>query len=378
MRSNTNSPLFMFLASLSLVEAHTRFTTLHINGKSQGDGVCIRQDQNPGTTTNFVPSITGPEMACGIDGTIANPTTCNANTGDQISLEHRMWPDGSQPGAIDVSHKGNTAIYMKKINSQSDEVTGNGWFKIYWDGYDTSTKEWGTDHMNANNGLVTTTIPSDLAPGNYLVRSEVLALQELGDPQMYVGCAQLNLAGTGSVVPADTTTIPGYIDMSTPAMTVNVYSDFTFTEYGPKLYGTGGSGNGTATSTSYKPSTTTSSSSSVSLSGTTSATTGATTGSYSETPNEVSAATTGSSTGDSPDSSGNSDSSNYDTTDGDDDGDDEDTGEDEGDDEEDDEGEYGRQRHRPGHNPSAAGNRWATWNNFAVRAARSVSALKQA
>lgn len=243
-------PLLAIVALLPLSEAHTRFTTLHINGQSQGDGVCIRQDQNPGTTTNFVPSITGSEMACGVDGDMANPTTCPVVAGDQISLEHRMWPDASQPGAIDVSHKGNTAIYMKKVNSDNHEVTGNGWFKIYWDGYDSTTGEWGTDHMNANNGLVTTTVPADLTAGNYLIRSEVLALQEVGDPQFYVGCAQVQLSGTGSAIPSNTANIPGYIDMSTPAMNVNIYESFTFGEFGPQVYGSAGSNaNSTSIST---------------------------------------------------------------------------------------------------------------------------------
>ena len=242
--------ILLLLGLSGLAIAHTRFTTLHINGQSQGDGVCIRQDQDPGTTTNFVPSITGPEMACGIDGSIANPSTCSAKAGDQISLEHRMWPDASQPGAIDVSHKGNTAIYMKKISSQADDVTGGGWFKILWDGYDASSGQWGTDRMNANNGLVSTTIPNDLASGNYLIRSEVLALQELGNPQMYIGCAQIELSGSGSVNPSDTVVIPGYIDASTPAMNVNIYESFTFTEYGPKAYGSGGSQGAANTSSS--------------------------------------------------------------------------------------------------------------------------------
>lgn len=249
------STIFWAVVLAAYANAHTRFTTLHINGQSQGDGVCIRQDQNPDTTTNYVPSITGPEMACGVDGTIANPSTCNVNAGDQISLEHRAWPDASQPGAIDVSHKGNTAVYMKKINSQSDEVTGNGWFKIYWDGYDIATSEWGTDHMNANNGLVTTNIPTDLAAGTYLVRSEVLALQEIGEPQFYIGCAQIQLSGSGSAVPSDTATIPGYVDMSTPDMNVNIYESFTFTEYGPTLYGLGGSGTSVANAIATTPTT---------------------------------------------------------------------------------------------------------------------------
>lgn len=296
-------------------------------------------------------------MACGVDGSIANPSTCSANAGDQISLEHREWPDASRPGAIDVSHKGNTAIYMKKISSQSDEVTSDGWFKIYFDGYDSSTGEWGTDHMNSNGGLVTTTIPSDLASGNYLVRSEVLALQEVGEPQMYIGCAQISLSGTGSAVPADTATIPGYIDMSTPAMTVNIYESFKFTEYGPKLYGSGGNGNGTVTTSTASRATSSSkgglaSSSSSGISST------STTSSVSNSINNV-ASTTNSGAGaayDDVDKAMNDD----------------DTISEVGQDDDGSSGHY----HQGGHRSGSNWRRWSAWNHGGRRASRSIFARR--
>jgi cellulase len=39
---------------------------------------------------------------------------------------------------------------------------------------------WGTQDMNANCGKVYFKVPTDIAPGNYLVRAEVIALHVAG------------------------------------------------------------------------------------------------------------------------------------------------------------------------------------------------------
>lgn len=87
------------------------------------------------------------------------------------------------------------------------------------------------------------TIPQDLAAGYYLVRPELLALHQADktppDPQFYVGCAQIFLASTGSATPTNTVPIPGYVNMSTPAMTYNIWAvplKLPFPDFGPPVY----------------------------------------------------------------------------------------------------------------------------------------------
>ncbi len=54
----------------------------------------------------------------------------------------REWADGSQPGSIDISHKGPCAVYMKAVQSAiSDPGNGAGWFKIWDSGYDSTTSQ---------------------------------------------------------------------------------------------------------------------------------------------------------------------------------------------------------------------------------------------
>jgi hypothetical protein len=56
---------FAALALLGSVQAHTRFTTLFVDGKNQGDAVCIRMDMSGERTNSPLASVTSPEMACG-------------------------------------------------------------------------------------------------------------------------------------------------------------------------------------------------------------------------------------------------------------------------------------------------------------------------
>lgn len=57
------------LALFGYVQAHTRFTTLYVNGKNQGDAVCIRMDMNGERTNSPLANVQSPDMACGKRGT---------------------------------------------------------------------------------------------------------------------------------------------------------------------------------------------------------------------------------------------------------------------------------------------------------------------
>lgn len=78
----------------------------------------------------------------------------------------------------------------------------------------------------------TSKIPSNLAPGNYLIRHELLALHQANTPQFYPECAQLVVTGSGTVsAPADHLySIPSYASASDPG--VNVSSVFSLVSPG--------------------------------------------------------------------------------------------------------------------------------------------------
>ena len=192
----------------------------------------------------------------GVNGETGVSRIASTKGGDTITFEWRDWPDGSQPGSIDISHKGPCAVYMKKVDNSaaSNNAAGGGWFKIMEDGYDSVAGKWCTEKLIPNDGHLAATIPNDLTPGNYLMRPELLALHQADktppDPQFYVGCAQIFLTSGGSASPPNTVSIPGYVNMQTPAMTFNIWQvpiKLPFPDFGPPVYTAGSAKRGLTT-----------------------------------------------------------------------------------------------------------------------------------
>jgi hypothetical protein len=118
---------------------------------------------------------------------------------------------------------------MKKVDSAiQDTAAGDGWFKIWDEGYDETTDQWCTLKLINNGGFLSVDIPQGLVGGYYLVRPELLALHEVEDdnnPQYYVGCAQIFLQSTGSQVSVSTVAIPGAVHLGDPANGYNIYTE---------------------------------------------------------------------------------------------------------------------------------------------------------
>ncbi|KAH8912399.1 hypothetical protein BR93DRAFT_942358 [Coniochaeta sp. PMI_546] len=244
MRSSSILGLLAALAALG--NAHTVFTTLFINDINQGDGTCVRMPKDGSTSTAPIRPITSTDMVCGRDGLPPVAFTCPAPAGSKLTFEFREYADASQPGALDMSHKGPCAVYLKQVNNITfSAAEGDGWFKIWDSGYDEQSKKWCTEKLIDDNGLLSVALPSALPTGYFLVRPELLALQQAdkGDPQFYAGCAQLFVQGTraGTLdVPADRhVSIPGHVRPDDKGLTFNIYDqklDLPYPVPGPAVY----------------------------------------------------------------------------------------------------------------------------------------------
>ncbi|KAK6583922.1 hypothetical protein PZA11_003652 [Diplocarpon coronariae] len=239
------SGLVFALAIPQIVAGHSVFTNLWVDNINQGDGTCVRMAMDPGSATDPINDLQSNNMACGFDGTQSVARVCPVREGAKLSFEFREWADKSKPGAIDGSHKGPCSVYMKNVGSAiNDTGVGEGWFKITTSGYDYKTSKWCTELLEANNGFFSYTIPNDLAGGYYLVRPELLALQEADkippNPQFYVGCAQIFLDSEATALPRDTVSIPGYVDISNPSVLFDIYNpQWPYPEPGPRAYEAG-------------------------------------------------------------------------------------------------------------------------------------------
>jgi hypothetical protein len=108
-------------------------------------------------------------------------------------------------------------VYMKKTETSLETGVGDGWFKIFDEGYDNNSRQWCTDKLIESQGLMTVKLPQGLIGGYYIIRTEILALHN-PEPQFFVGCSQIFLQSTGSAVPERTVSIPGYIQAGDPAL----------------------------------------------------------------------------------------------------------------------------------------------------------------
>ena len=70
------------------------------------------------------------------------------------------------------------------------------------------------------------TIPSTLAPGEYLLRVEHIALHMAMQPnqaQFYIACSQIKVTGGGSAVPSPLVSLPGAYSSNDPGILVDLY-----------------------------------------------------------------------------------------------------------------------------------------------------------
>ncbi|KAH7083619.1 cel1 protein precursor [Paraphoma chrysanthemicola] len=133
-------------------------------------------------------------------------------------------------------------LYKCAGDHKSCDGSGKKWFKIDQEGMTApplSGRNWGTAKV-LKNLYWESTVPRSLAPGNYLVRHELLALHQAKTPQFYAECAQIQVTGSGTAQPSDTylATIPGYAAQSDPGVTVDTYSNSvtTYTPPGPNVW----------------------------------------------------------------------------------------------------------------------------------------------
>lgn len=103
--------------------------------------------------------------------------------------------------------------------------SSTAWFKISELGKTSTTaNEWVQGNLNSG-APVNLTIPSNLAAGNYLMRHEIIALQNAmtqGLAEFYTSCAQLSIGGSQSGKPGSTVNFPGAYSATDPGILINV------------------------------------------------------------------------------------------------------------------------------------------------------------
>ncbi|KAJ7244942.1 glycoside hydrolase family 61 protein [Mycena rebaudengoi] len=217
--------LLFFAAS---VAAHGWVNSITIGGKaypghspfSNGGASVIRQV----TTNEPVLDPQGKDITCGPGAYKPASLVANAKAGDKILVD---WAATSGNWFHDV---GPMMTYLASCGSTTCDkfdASKAKWFKIQEQGQDAQGK-WAQEKI-MDGSPASVTLPSTLAPGNYLLRSEIVALQNgmfPGKSEFYPSCAQLKVSGSGSGAPAasELVSLPGAYKPTDAGIKVDVYN----------------------------------------------------------------------------------------------------------------------------------------------------------
>lgn len=200
---------------------HKVLTIPRYNGFSPDPSAEVIQWQWP----DYNPTLSATDAKIRCNGGTDAAISAIAAPGDEVVATWQQWTHSQGP----------VMVWMYKCDGDfsSCDGSGSGWFKIDESGFSgdgesvfldsESPSGWGIADL-VGGGEWTSTIP-DLAPGNYLIRHELIALHQANNPQWYAECAQITLEGSGTGVPDSSylAAIPGYCSDSDPNISVSYF-----------------------------------------------------------------------------------------------------------------------------------------------------------
>ncbi|KAF3316885.1 hypothetical protein TWF173_000889 [Orbilia oligospora] len=208
---------------------HAIFQKLSINGVEQAQLAGFRAPKS----NDPIMDVNSNDIICQVPGTTSS-SVITVPAGAKVGTYWGHVIGGEQySGDVDhpiaASHKGPIAIYLAKVdNAATTPSTGLKWFKVAHEGFNTATKKWAVDTMIDAKGWWYFNLPTCLAPGNYLLRAELIALHSAYDnlgAQFYISCAQINVSGSGTYNGGSTVSFPGAYAQDDAGVKVSIYGN---------------------------------------------------------------------------------------------------------------------------------------------------------
>ncbi|TDZ46962.1 Polysaccharide monooxygenase Cel61a [Colletotrichum trifolii] len=240
------SPASLLLASAATIAAHGHVDWVIVNGVAYRGWDSPAFTYSPPTSPVVGWKIDAPDngfvepnnfgtadIICHKSATPAGGHVTLA-AGSKIALVWNTWPD---------SHKGPVLDYLAKCSGNCETVdkTSLEFFKIGSGSLidmSLTNGKWADDVLIANGFTWTVQIPANLAPGNYVLRHEILALHSGGNPngaQAYPQCFNIQVTGGGSLAPAGVKGTALY-KAADPGILFNLYtSPLVYPVPGPTL-----------------------------------------------------------------------------------------------------------------------------------------------
>jgi len=104
-------------------------------------------------------------------------------------------------------------------------ITSHSFFKIFELGWDAKSGKWANEIMQKNDRKISFKLPSDIKPGMYVLRTELLALHyaNRAQPQFYPHCFNVFINGTGTATPPGVK-FPGAYKISDPSLSTSLFA----------------------------------------------------------------------------------------------------------------------------------------------------------
>lgn len=238
------SPLLSTLSLLGLlasrVSAHGHVSSIIADGvEYPGADPSNPSDDSPGwqaanQDNGFVApsSFSSPDIVCHKTA-VSPPSYATVAAGGTVTLQWSTWPDSHHGPVLDylASCDGDctaadpASLFFAKID-EGGLIEGEN------PGY------WASDDLVAAGNAWTVTIPEDLAPGNYVLRHEIIGLHSAGQEdgaQAYPQCVNLEVTGGGPAVPSGVPATEFY-SADDPGILINIYGPIEYVIPGPALW----------------------------------------------------------------------------------------------------------------------------------------------
>jgi len=131
----------------------------------------------------------------------------------------------TQWSGIVRTHFGPVISYLAYLPEPNAKPQNLSWFKIAGAGYNAKDKLWANEELIKQERKDTFQIPSDIKPGMYVLRTELIALHYASKtgPQFYPHCFNIEVKGDGTQSPPGVS-IPGVYKAKDPSLFGNLWA----------------------------------------------------------------------------------------------------------------------------------------------------------
>lgn len=263
--------------------AHGYIKTFTLDGKAYEGYERWAETRDPNrigwsyTTEDEGPELdlASPSFACRSNAKVA-PGYGTISAGGDIDIHWTSADKVRNPDGFPVGHHGPIMLYIAPCNGECASVNQAQlkWTKIAEAGLISGPPNaqglWAEDQMLKDQGHLKYKLPASIKAGNYVLRSEIIALHKAHEkiPEFYMQCGNIKVTGAGTDDLSGSGVVSSQLySTSDPIFGFDLHNNGNgkWVQPGPKLYAGAGAGAGPVVGGGSPPTSTTASSSALAV-----------------------------------------------------------------------------------------------------------------